>query len=83
MTVRMQRGLASVRSFNAVISIGTRVWFRGQWYLTWSPEGLGRRDTPSVFLDGIDVPVPISCLRIPGFKLVYGRQPKGKDGSDA
>lgn len=71
------RCIASCRNWNEVFPIGTEVLFEGRTVKTWSLAGIGARDEPSVFLEGIDEPVPISRLEAPGWERST-RKSKGK-----
>lgn len=68
------RAIESCRNWNALFPPGTEVTFDGRQARTWSPAGLGARDEPVIFLDGIEEPVPLGRCEVPGWVKVYGRK---------
>lgn len=53
---------------------GTEVVFDGATRLTDSPAALGAKSEAVVFLEGIEFPVPLDRLTVPGWERVYGRK---------
>jgi hypothetical protein len=62
------RAVETCRNWNEVFPIGTEVIFEGTKLKTWSHAGLGPKYKASVFLDGIEEPIPLSRLQVPGYE---------------
>jgi hypothetical protein len=68
------RAVESVRNWNEAFPIGTVVIFEGTERRTWSHAGLGFRDVPVVWLDGVEEAVALDRLQVPGWERVSGRK---------
>lgn len=75
-TISRLRCQESVRNWDSLFPIGTMVEYQGRKCKTESHAGAGDRWTPSVFIEGVEAPVPISSLTVPGYKLTNGRKRK-------
>ncbi len=62
----------TVRDWDSKFPIGTEVIYAGRTYRTWSHAGIGKRGQPSVFLDGIQEPIPIAAIHVPGYVSISG-----------
>lgn len=74
------RSAETCRNWNEVFPIGTEVVFEDRTVRTWSHAGIGAKDEPSVFLEGIEEAVPISRLKVPGWEMVPKNRKKKSDG---
>ncbi len=68
MSVNNQRALESVRNWNEHFPTGTQVNYQGELRKTWGPAGLGPKNEPSVWLEGIEDLVPLARLTVPGWE---------------
>jgi len=59
--------LASIRQWNELFPIGTEVHLGGVLHKTESHASLGMRKVPVVFIDGVEEPVPLAMLQVPGY----------------
>lgn len=73
MSVNSQRRTQYVRAWNAVFPPGTVVEWQGRTVKTWSPAGLGIKSEPSVFLEGVEEPVALNSLTVPGWERTNRR----------
>lgn len=62
------RALQYVRNWNEAFRPGQTVVFEGKPHKTESPAGLGLKDVPAVFINGVQEPVPLDRLDVPGWK---------------
>lgn len=67
MSINNQRAAKTVRNWNAHFPPGTEVEYQGRRLKTWSYAGMGKKDSPSVWLEGIEELVPIDVLKVPGW----------------
>lgn len=68
------RAQQAVRNWNECFGVGTPVVFEGQPAKTWSHAGLGQRFEPVVFLVGVEEPVPLDRLEVPGWERTGKRK---------
>jgi len=68
MSVNSQRDGQTIRNWNTVFPPGTIVEYHGKRLKTWSPAGMGQKYEPSVFLVGIEEPIPLNLLTVPGWE---------------
>jgi hypothetical protein len=62
------RAVETCRNWNQAFKIGTEVIFDGTKLKTWSHAGLGPKNEACVFLDGVEEPIPITRLQVPGWE---------------
>lgn len=67
MSVNSQRAGQTIRNWNAAFPVGTAVEYQGKTLKTWSPAGMGQKYEPSVFLVGIQEPIPLIMLTVAGW----------------
>ena len=79
MYIESQLGVVPcIKSFDALVPIGTAVMHHGVKRKTWSHAGRGVKNVPSVFLDDDGPPVPLHELEIPGVEMVSQRRKSGE-----
>jgi len=69
MSANRARAQVTVRNWNENFPPGTEVIYNGKPAKTWSWAGLGDRFTPVVFLEEIELPVPLCSLEVPGWTM--------------
>lgn len=72
----------TICSFDACCPIGTTVLYAGRESRTQSHGGMGCESEPVVFIEGVETPVPIGLLVIPGVVVTNGRA-KTKQANEA
>lgn len=76
MSASLNRAKQSVLNFDELFPIGTNVVHQGRECVTESHAGIIGKDTAGVFVSGIEIPVPIASLEIPGWTAGTGRYNK-------
>ena len=68
MSINLQRALGHIREGNKHFAPGTEVDWQGELRKTWGPAGLGYKNEPSVWLEGVEELVPLNSLTVPGWE---------------
>jgi hypothetical protein len=70
---------ACIKSFDALVPIGTPCEIDGVKTKIWSHAGRGPRGEPCVFVDDRQEPVPLRLLKIEGVEMVSQREMKQRE----
>ncbi len=70
----MSKARQTVVLWDQKFPIGTKVIYEGEQHFTESHAGIGLKGEASVFISGVETPVPIGRLDVPGYTRTTGKR---------